>query len=62
LRLTFLASIVSGRMEQEIRDRKQETGNRKQRKKDFRKDIDNGYELRLTFLSLSSQGGRNVRK
>ncbi len=27
---TFLASIVSGRTEQEIRDRKQETGNRKQ--------------------------------
>ncbi len=28
---TFLASIVSGRTEQEIRDRKQETGNMKQK-------------------------------
>ncbi len=27
---TFLSSIVSGRTEQEVRDRKQETGNRKQ--------------------------------
>jgi hypothetical protein len=31
LRLTFLSSIVLGRLEQEIRDRKQETGNRKQK-------------------------------
>ncbi len=36
MRLTFLASIDSMRTEQEIRERKQETGNRKQnRKKDF---------------------------
>ncbi len=62
MRLTFLSSIVSGRTEQEIRNRKQETGNRKQetgnrkqetelRKKEFRKDIKKGYELRLIFLS-----------
>ncbi len=45
MRLTFLSSIVSGRTEQEIRDRKQETGNRKQNagrrnlEKKSRKDV-----------------------
>ncbi len=71
MRLTFLSSIVSERTEQAIRDRKQETGNRKQetgnrkqetgnrkqnRKKEFRKDIDKGFKLRLTFLSSSVSG------
>jgi hypothetical protein len=41
---TFLSSIVSGRTEQEIRGRKQETGNRKQvterREKEFRKEVE----------------------
>jgi hypothetical protein len=71
LRITFLSSIVSGRTEQEIRDRKQETGNRNRkqetgnrkqnRKKEFRKDIEKGYELRLTFLS-SIVSGRMEQK
>ncbi len=43
-----MSSIVLGRTELEIRDKKKETGNRK---KDFRKVIKKGYELRLTFLS-----------
>ncbi len=60
MRLTFLSSIVSGRTEQEIRGRKQETVNRKpNRKKKFIKDIEKGYELRLTFLS-SIVSGRTV--
>ncbi len=57
---TFLASIVSGRTEQKIRDRKQETGNRKQvterREKEFRKDVEKGYEFRLTFRSSIVSG------
>ncbi len=58
MRLTFLSSIVSGRTEQEIRDRKQETGNRK---KEFRKDIEKGYELRITFL-FSIVSGRTEQE
>jgi hypothetical protein len=53
-----MSSIVSWRTEQEIRNRKQETGNRKQNRK---KDIKKGYELRLTFLS-SIVSGRTVQE
>jgi hypothetical protein len=49
----------TGNEGQEAGNRKQETGDRKQNRK---KDIEKGYELRLTSCHLSSQGGRNRKQ
>jgi hypothetical protein len=46
LRLTFLSSIVSGRTEQEIKDRKQETENRK-RKTEQEEGIQKRHQERI---------------